>query len=120
MNGFPFIGERHQSVDLPVSAPKLRLSISFDQGTRRFIAFLEHREEQTQMVAMAFVPEGDVPRVSTYSDSSRQMLHLGGAAFPVNAEASDCLDQWLLQLQRLNLQTASPNPALCRVLGGAR
>lgn len=119
MSAFPFIDDRHQSVDLPIPALNLRLTISFDQGTRRFIAFLEHSGEPTPVVAMAFVPEGDVPRVSSYSDSSRQMLHLGGTAFAVNAEASVCLDKWLLELQRLNLQTASPNPALCRVLAGA-
>lgn len=120
MSAFPFVGDRHQDVVLPISAPQLQLSVSFDQGTRRFVTYLENRDKPTPMVAIAFVAEGNLPRISRYSESSLHMLHVGGAAFPVTSEASACLDEWLAQLHRLKLQTASPNPALCRVVGGAR
>lgn len=119
MSVFPFEGDRHQDMVLPIPTPELQLSIRFDQGTRRFVTYLENRDDLAPVVAIAFVPEGDLPRISSYRESSRQMLHVGGTAFAVTSEASACLDAWLAQLHRLNLQTASPNPALCRAQGGS-
>jgi len=38
----------------------------------------------------------------------------------VVAPAAELMTEWLTELRRLSLQTASPDPALCRALGGAK
>lgn len=115
MKDFDYKGERRQTLELPVPS-ELKLTVSYDQASRRFVAYLGKavRKNIDEAVSMAVVPHGSVPCIDG------GWLHMGGAGFPVVAPAAELLTEWLTELRRLSLQTASPDPALCRALGGAK